>query len=1152
MKRKKTPEEIQKEAEDKEKLKAEKKAIKEADKARKKRERLDKRNKKLLSDRIAKTSRQYIQSLKASLNNTEYIGKIDLSKKIKGQNRRAYLGQIVKDILNLNLEDKQIYISQSTDGKQYALNRNFINVILDYINGDIRTTNYGKESDAEIEDIMEEFLTDEGEIYINIKPITHQYAKKKGAFFPYYNKSLLNLEKYQITKGDAKYYKNNKELNILAENCLIYSLKMLGMKNDKLNLIKEYVKNQNVILNDLKTLCGEVNVKINIYQMRKNGDSVKEIKTAYGTNENETYNIALHSGHYFIYEVSEYTAFFIENYNKLKCDKNPYTIYKIRDGIYRRDYKRRISSLKLIQLLTENKETFLIKIDNLTINDYDKQFNNKKLKTDFSNFSLEYDELADEKREIFTKRWLTEDEKALKTIKDLNKKNRVDDYDSEELIELLEYDDEEQREKITKKKTKTSYKNILFADFETLTDDKNNITADMICGRLYNKDDNLIKTIYKDKRENDFIKAFLTESIKENTIIYFHNAKFDYNFIITELRGSGEIINSGCFISHSGLFNKYRVIIKDSYKIITSKLADFNKIFKNIKNEKEYINHQFYNINDIYTKPLYRKEDFLEQFNPESKIYNQVNKYSPETADIVYKNCERLNLIDENGLIDALKYRAFYCKLDVDILAEGMLTIRKMYKEELEIDIYDKLTTPSIAYELLEKNEVFKECYELTGHLREFCELAIKGGRVHSRNGEKIHIKDKLNDYDCTSLYPSAMVRIEGFPKGKPKVLNDLEYDNIKNYDYFILEVKIININIKRTFPLQSYKDNKGTRIYSNDLNDKIIYVDKIELEDLIKYQDVNFQIIKGYYWNEGFNTNIKELIQKLFNTRKQLKAEENPREVIYKLILNSAYGKLIQKAHDTETKIISGNKNIDTFLSRNYNEIKCYTKYDTREGMEKARIEKTAGRKLHYNFPHLGAYILSMSKRIMNEVITTAEDNNLNIYYQDTDSIHLKSDDLTLLKELFLKKYNRNIEGKNLGEFHSDLEMNENKNIKNLSVYSTELVVIDKKTYLHKIEGKDIEGNTYNGGYMIRSKGISREAISHYIDEYNKDKTANEKMNYMGFYKKLYNQEAIKCDLAGGGNICKLNINLKNNKVEAKKTFYRTLHFPKEPVSVF
>jgi ribosomal protein S8 len=37
-----------------------------------------------------------------------------------------------------------------------------------------------------------------------------------------------------------------------------------------------------------------------------------------------------------------------------------------------------------------------------------------------------------------------------------------------------------------------------------------------------------------------------------------------------------------------------------------------------------------------------------------------------------------------------------------------------------------------------------------------------------------------------------------------------------------------------------------------------------------------------------------------------------------------------------------------------------------------------------------LGVQILSMSKRIMNEVMCTAEDLGIEIFYQDTDSMHI------------------------------------------------------------------------------------------------------------------------------------------------------------------
>ena len=48
-----------------------------------------------------------------------------------------------------------------------------------------------------------------------------------------------------------------------------------------------------------------------------------------------------------------------------------------------------------------------------------------------------------------------------------------------------------------------------------------------------------------------------------------------------------------------------------------------------------------------------------------------------------------------------------------------------------------------------------------------------------------------------------------------------------------------------------------------------------------------------------------------------------------------------------------------------------------------------------HFNYVHCGVEILSMSKLIMNKVFDCANDGNVNIYYQDTYSIHLNYDDV-------------------------------------------------------------------------------------------------------------------------------------------------------------
>ena len=52
------------------------------------------------------------------------------------------------------------------------------------------------------------------------------------------------------------------------------------------------------------------------------------------------------------------------------------------------------------------------------------------------------------------------------------------------------------------------------------------------------------------------------------------------------------------------------------------------------------------------------------------------------------------------------------------------------------------------------------------------------------------------------------------------------------------------------------------------------------------------------------------------------------------------------------------------------------------------------------------------MSKRIMNELMCLAEDVGVDIYYQDTDSTHTPVKDIPLLKEAYLKKYGRELEG--------------------------------------------------------------------------------------------------------------------------------------------
>ena len=481
-----------------------------------------------------------------------------------------------------------------------------------------------------------------------------------------------------------------------------------------------------------------------------------------------------------------------------------------------------------------------------------------------------------------------------------------------------------------------------------------------------------------------------------------------------------------------------------------------------------------------------------------------------------------------------------------------MINIRRDFLDHFNIDIYNYLTIPSIAIKILKNMGALDDCYYLSGHIRQFIEEAIVGGRTMTANNAKQYQTGQIVDFDGVSLYPSSMARIEGFLRGLPKLIkpHQLNYDFLSKCDGYYIQIKIIDLKIKRAFPLQSVKNNKGTRIFTNKMIGQTIIIDKTALEDFIKYQGVSFEIIQGYYFNDGFNTRINEIITFLFNKRKELQDVNNPAEKIYKLIMNASYGKLIEKEHNESLKIISGRHNIETYISRNYNELKTYTYYDTREGKEKARISIVAGRKLHYNMPHLGVQVLSMSKRIMNEVMTTAEDNNINLYYQDTDSIFVDKNNLDTLAHKFKLINNRDLVGEELGQFHSDLKRDKSiilpkeADIDDEDIFAKTFIGLGKKAYIAVLYAKDKQtGENHFVGNHMRLKGVNKEAINHAI-EINKNMNDAE-----DFYKALYNNKVIECDLTAGGEVARFNINTKANSVFSKHKFIREVSFPDDPI---
>jgi hypothetical protein len=332
-----------------------------------------------------------------------------------------------------------------------------------------------------------------------------------------------------------------------------------------------------------------------------------------------------------------------------------------------------------------------------------------------------------------------------------------------------------------------------------------------------------------------------------------------------------------------------------------------------------------------------------------------------------------------------------------------------------------------------------------------------------------------------------------------------------------------------------SLKNENGVRVFSNDMVGKILRVDRYTLEDYIKYHHITFDVIRGYYFDEGFNTTINDKIKYVFNKRLEEKKNKNPVELVYKLIMNSGYGKSIMKPVETESRFFDcykSSEKFEVFLSRNYNWITDYIRFGSKV---KVNLVKTLNE--HYNIAQVGVCILSNSKRIMNEVMCLAEDNNIELYYQDTDSMHLKNSDIDKLATIFKRTYNRDLIGKSLGQFHSDFDLNGCSN-----VVATRSIFLGKKCYIDELEGTDSNGNK-QVGYHIRMKGIPESSI-HYVVEHSKNAEGELRYkNVFELYEDLYQGNAVHFDLTNGGSKANFKFN-KDYTIDTLSMFTRKIQF--------
>lgn len=977
-------------------------------------------------------------------------------------------------------------------------------------------------SDGETELEYEKLI--QVEIYELKKLLKNGQSRKINGFF---NKVIKNgLESYfQSLTNRYQIYSENSEndSNEIGEfeeesciiNCLIQSgfneedimrvKSMLGLKKNEVNIPQTKIKEiadlleVNIIVHYIKE---ELDKRTNVISYRRRFyEHIPRFE------KGDTISLCLYNNHYFILEELQMTTFYVRNCVEINERIKNNSNYGVKinektkmllnntnaDGSFtsRKDMIRKIDSLNLI--VEMEKLNYFTGYENRDVNLFSNNFISIP-----SLVKIKQDQDLDYKH-ITTETLLKMS--GEKKVVELNKRNKKQYY--------LYYTADTENMTMNEDKVLVLHTPLI----KGFTNGRTKIPT-----VIYGNDDELImkkfeKLLFEDIQREYMIfeKISNREGVEFKVIMYFHNLKYDMSVISKYLYISSETTKGSMLYSKTfcvkGLFF---VEARDSMKHFNMSLKNSCEMLKVDGIKLEAIGYSYYNqtnmsnhIVDIteYKKHL-KKSDYL--------LFDRIM-----TESLTNENPFEYNELEKT--FNPLKYYLFYLRNDLIITDKCIDKYNDLMLECVNETIFDSLTISSIANKFISKSGCYEGLFGVKSLLREFIQKSIYGGKVavyEPTRGDSI--ADYMEDFDGTGLYPSAMKRLcedYGLPCGEIFELpTDITYEDLINdnndYGMFVVEIILTKINKKQKISFIAGKDNSLLE-YVNCLEDGRVLnliVNKITLEDYIKFHDINFQIVKGCFWKKsnGVNRKLGAVICKLHNDRKQAKNDNNiALSDMIKLIMNSIYGKTCQAKSDTKI-IYKSHKNSKMYEQRYHGIIESID----RSGKSVKFVIRNYDNDLSLNY--VGSLILSMSKRIMNEVFDTMNTLDLTVYYTDTDSIHILKKDIEPLRVKYLEVYNRNLIGKELGQFETDFSLKYKEMIDPLggdfednyketsceSVISINNISLDPKIYLDILQGRKKNGDYFYGTH-IRIKGITVSGINDKISQII-NKLPNNKNRYL------------------------------------------------------
>ena len=539
------------------------------------------------------------------------------------------------------------------------------------------------------------------------------------------------------------------------------------------------------------------------------------------------------------------------------------------------------------------------------------------------------------------------------------------------------------------------------------------------------------------KKREKIYKKFYLSKLKKNVFTEYDNIYCDFETVIS----SDNTHHVTCYAIIGKNINIVEAIdIKNESELITNSelllIKFINDCIKLSKNNSRFYFHNFSNFDSIFLLKIASKLGYIiDIYNPNKVLYNisihaNGNKlkfydsyhllpFSLSTLAETFINdtqkC-KLKLDHENIQInDYINNKEFihnlkqYCYIDAEILYFSFEKACKILKENLKIDPLSKMTIASLSFKLFRTYYYNENTIQLLPeYIDDFIRQSYKGGYT---DVFKPYLKNGYY-YDVNSLYPYVMSNYAypGEIIDKFKIVDDIKsikdtnqdlFFDINNFFGFIkVEVKCPE-NLNKPFLTYNHPEfglitpvGSWTAVYFSE-----------ELKYAIKL-GYTFKYIEGIEFNQirPFNNYINDLYNKRIKCKKS-----DPLNTIYKLLLNSLYGKFGMKYKKVQTiignedlfnhisvtsTIIDFFKNDDNYIIEYENTCKNYDiltdllsdkviNLDEFMSMTQSNSNKD---KFHTKYmSHIASAITAYARIYMHNFIN---DSSLNVYYTDTDSI--------------------------------------------------------------------------------------------------------------------------------------------------------------------